>query len=381
MADTSLNDGGFWLPSEFLTDEDLLMDKENFNKTGLNSNYNLCFPTEFGSFGSTPFPRSPNESVTESESDDDDFLTGLAHKFARSTLQETHKILYALPRNHPEKTWGFSGSPQSTLSPVSGNGSPTRHSKGPSPTTTPPIGNDDAWDLICAAAGQMNGLKMKYEGDIKNRGLVAPTRSFTQIHPPNPTNGFYNTHLVKQQSNSIWGERQVYQNRASTVSVENGGFDGNGRCGKAPGMPESVWPPLQVQKQQQYYQNQKHSGGGGAGRSAAFRRGGSGGVGVKRECAGTGVFLPRRYTTAPDSRMKSGSSTALLPPRVKVVDKNFENMMTTRAEPRLSGGFIPDYDLLMARRNALLAQQRSNNMVRAEGAMNQEIRLPQEWTY
>lgn len=102
MADTSLNDGGFWLPSEFLTDEDILMDKENFNKNGFNSNNNLCFPSEFGSFGSTPFPRSPNESVTESESDDDDFLTGLTHQFARSTLQETHKIPYAPPRNHPE---------------------------------------------------------------------------------------------------------------------------------------------------------------------------------------------------------------------------------------------------------------------------------------
>lgn len=110
---------------------------------------------------------------------------------------------------------------------------------------------------------------------------------------------------MKQQSNSIWGQQQVYQNRASTVSVENGGFDGSGRCGKALGMPESAWPPLQVHKQQ-YYQNQQQSGGG-AGRSAAFSRGGSGGGGVKRECAGTGVFLPRRYTTAPDSRMKSGN--------------------------------------------------------------------------
>lgn len=94
-----------------------------------------------------------------------------------------------------QKTCGFSGLPQSTLSPVSGNGSPTGHSKGPSPSTTPFIGNDDAWDLICAAAGQMNGLKMKNEGAIKNRGLLAPTRNFTQIHPPNPTNGFYNTHV------------------------------------------------------------------------------------------------------------------------------------------------------------------------------------------
>lgn len=36
-------------------------------------------------------------------------------------------------------------------------------------------------------------------------------------------------------------------------------------------------------------------------------------------------------------------------------------------------------EVLMARKNALLAQQRRN--LRPEGALNHEVRLPQEWTY
>lgn len=36
---------GFWLPSEFLTDDDFLMDRENFDDSELHSDF--CFPSEF----------------------------------------------------------------------------------------------------------------------------------------------------------------------------------------------------------------------------------------------------------------------------------------------------------------------------------------------
>ncbi|KAL0321897.1 UNVERIFIED_CONTAM: hypothetical protein Scaly_2486100 [Sesamum calycinum] len=41
-------EAGFWLPSEFLTDDDFLMGKENFNKSNnTGSDSEFCFPTEF----------------------------------------------------------------------------------------------------------------------------------------------------------------------------------------------------------------------------------------------------------------------------------------------------------------------------------------------
>jgi uncharacterized membrane protein len=42
-------------------------------------------------------------------------------------------------------------------------------------------------------------------------------------------------------------------------------------------------------------------------------------------------------------------------------------------------GVSNSVDALMARRNALLAQQKRN--LRQENVLNREIRLPQEWTY
>ena len=65
------------------------------------------------------------------------------------------------------------------------------------------------------------------------------------------------------------------------------------------GLPQSSWPPLQGQSQQQ----PKHNSGSGM---RAVFLGGSGSV--KRECAGTGVFLPRRYGNNPhEPRKKSGT--------------------------------------------------------------------------
>lgn len=65
------------------------------------------------------------------------------------------------------------------------------------------------------------------------------------------------------------------------------------------GLPQSSWPPLQVQSQQQ--QQPQHNSGSGM--RAMFL---SGSGSVKRECAGTGVFLPRRYGNPPEPRKKSG---------------------------------------------------------------------------
>lgn len=75
-----LDDCEFWLPPQFLADDDL--------KKGEN-NTSFGFGFQYGGFGSGSDMSSPVESVNETESDEDDFITGLARKMAHSTLQDT----------------------------------------------------------------------------------------------------------------------------------------------------------------------------------------------------------------------------------------------------------------------------------------------------
>ncbi|XP_020204740.1 uncharacterized protein LOC109790055 [Cajanus cajan] len=107
---------------------------------------------------------------------------------------------------------------------------------------------------------------------------------------------------------------------------------------------------------------------------------GSAGSSVKTGCAGTGVFLPRHYQTPPHSRNKTGSAPVLLPAKV-VHALNF-NMHQFNGAPhhRFFNAFAADYEAALARRNALLMQQRLT-LLRPEEAANYETRLPQEWTY
>lgn len=76
-----LEDVGYWLPSEFLTDEDILMDnKENFNKYGFagsNSASLHCFPSQFPYDYGSSLLGSPVESSAETESDEEDTLLNL----------------------------------------------------------------------------------------------------------------------------------------------------------------------------------------------------------------------------------------------------------------------------------------------------------------
>jgi hypothetical protein len=80
----SLDDAEFWLPPEFLTDDDLALDTE-----AMRALFPFDFPYRFGSFGSSSDLGSPVESVlgsSETESDEEDYLAGLTLQIARSTL-------------------------------------------------------------------------------------------------------------------------------------------------------------------------------------------------------------------------------------------------------------------------------------------------------
>ncbi|KAF3433584.1 hypothetical protein FNV43_RR24686 [Rhamnella rubrinervis] len=428
----SLDDAEFWLPSQFLTDDDVLMDKENFNKNGVNGTgfgqvpglgFPTEFPYEFDSFCSNSALGSPVDSsvgLTETESsDEEDFLVGLTRRLAHSTLHETQKLAVpGIAHDKPEMV--LSGSPQSTLSgigswsgrsTISSNGSPNGPSQVPSPPTTPFGANNDTWDLISAAAGQVARLKMSGEGTKfshhHSRGLLCPPRRPNPSVPfsvRNPSNtGLYTNHAnqgltqnltqiqharaeqtLKSQLSGTWGRQvkvdwsapqqqqdqhqQQIQNRArnSTVGYENG------RCGRPVSATQSAWPSMHVQHLKQHHQHNNES---------AMRAVLLGGSGVKRECSGTGVFLPRRYGNPQESRKKTtGCPTVLLPARVvQALNLNFDAVKNGYSQQRFSSGFTPDLEAMVARRNALLAQQRPS--LRPEGSLNHEVHLPQEWTY
>lgn len=97
---------------------------------------------------------------------------------------------------------------------------------------------------------------------------------------------------VKQNNGSVLGEPYG-------VSAEYGcGFSGNARCGRTHSQRlfQSGWSALQVQ-------NQHFNVNGCVNRPSLVFSGGlrnvaGCGVGLKKKCAGTGVFLPR---TCPDN--------------------------------------------------------------------------------
>ncbi|XP_049407150.1 uncharacterized protein LOC125870697 [Solanum stenotomum] len=406
-----LDDCEFWLPSQFLTDDDLLMD---FKMTSPGSDGSKLFGGEFGygfsQFGSNSDLSSPVESVlgsTENESDEDDYITGLTRKMVHSTLQEAG-LGY-----ENGKGLSLSGSPQSTLFGVLGackqgssRGSPTCPSQASSP---PPMNRPDvSLDLLYAAAGEVARIRMMEEsaGLYHNKGGIwsAPPRktSPVPVGPKNPKQslGPFNTNQpqlsyqqlqvaqfqrLKQQQmikqvqgqgvlgNGKGGFRQIPLNQSHQQMTENRAR--NGVQGTL-NLPNSAWPTLQQSQQQQP--------NSGSGMRAVFL----GNPGPKRECAGTGVFLPRRVGTQTETRKKPGCPVILPDRVVQALNLNLEAMdaAASRPQPQVQTrshneniGFTPapEYRNYMS----AAAQQRKNQRPQPSPAMPQEFQLPQEWTY
>ncbi|KAI5407527.1 uncharacterized protein LOC127083908 isoform X1 [Lathyrus oleraceus] len=311
---------------------------------------------------------SSSTESTESSDEEESFFAGLTQRLSQSTLNETRNKLAAEPINawnkpqatvhHSTKTRDMAGSPQSILSGIgswstgsnrSGNGSPNGNSRVPSPVTAP---FTDPWEVIYAAAGQVARLKMNNLVGPAHVNLVQPEVK------------------QKQECGSVWEtdpnwllhQRQLLiQNRRRELGYETG------RCN----VPMSFQPHPQNQRVQQY------TGSG-------FRVPVPGGSSVKKPSGGTGVFLPRHYdnntTTTPSaSHKRTGCGPVMQPVKpVNGLNLNIGDMNVT-AQNRFTNCFTNDFDLLLARRNAVLKQQRL--IALREEAASCEIRLPQEWTY
>ncbi|XP_004307591.1 PREDICTED: uncharacterized protein LOC101311909 [Fragaria vesca subsp. vesca] len=384
----SPEDPSFWLPSDFLTNVD---DVHIMNR---------IFPTEFPyEFDSSSGPNSalssPVEGSTETESssDEDDFLAGLTRRLAQSSLSQTQKLSVPNFTQEKQPEWVMSGSPQSTLSGIgswSSNGSPAApSSQVPSPPTTPFGGQNDTWDLIYAAAGQVARLKMNSVdgaakfGNNNGRGLLGPPRtpspSLPCVQNQSPFTQFQQMRqdqVLNSQCSAPWG-KSMKLNNWSAQQQQQQQIQSRGRniVGYESGRCQSAWPPLQAQQQHPHRNTRPVLPNGSN---------------VKRESTGTGVFLPRRYSnpspTPEPPRKRAGCPTVLLPAKVvQALNLSFEDMnvhhhQQHHLQPRFNNtALAPNHEALVARRNALLTQQRRG--LRQDGPLNYEVRLPQEWTY
>ncbi|KAL8208533.1 hypothetical protein R6Q57_007945 [Mikania cordata] len=359
-----LADGEFWLPPEFLNDEDLLTDfhhgKPNSGSLpgGLNKGSSgfHCF----GLYGSNSGVSSP----VESESDEEEYLHGLTQKIANSTINgdlwsfdSTLKF-----ENNQLKSRVMSSSPQSTLCGCK-NGS----SRGSPNCVSPPATAADAkksqpsWELLYAAAGEVARMRMieeaasRYHNSNKNPLAVNPKLHYQQLQVAQ-FQQLKQKQIAKQQYLQM-----MLQNRARNEC----------RSGR-PVAP--AWPTPQPAQQQSPQRPL------GSGMRAVFL----GNPSTKRESTGTGVFLPRQPGAPTEPLKKRGCSTVLLPDRVvQALDLKLEAMGgESKLQYRCNGGSLTsDYKAEMIyRKSLMIAPQRRNNNRQQPATMN-EFRLPQEWTY
>ncbi|KAL0338253.1 UNVERIFIED_CONTAM: hypothetical protein Sangu_1347400 [Sesamum angustifolium] len=373
-----LDDGEFWLPSEFLNDDDdLLTDfkTDHFNMKRDDDSHG------FGnSFGFASDLSSPVESVmgsTETESDEDDSITGLARKIAHTTLHDS------------QFGWKLSGSPQSTLcgcKPGSSRGSPNSVSR----VSSPP-----GWKrcsrvgfVVCGCREVARMRMIEDTTPFHSNKLFAPPPKpspvAVPVKKPNPAAGFYpnqaqtRAHLAYLQLQATQFQRMKQQQMMKSNVWEQGKMDyqfQNGRTGivgRTQGLSMAAWPTLQQSQQQQQHQQP------GSGMRAVFL----GETGAKKERTGTGVFLPRRFGSNPtETRKKPGCSTVLLPDRVvHALNLNLESV-DAQSHIRGSGNFTAEYDASLKQRSNVMMMGEQRRSFIPQAVMNQELRLPQEWTY
>lgn len=368
MAD-NLDDGEFWLPPQFLVDDDSML-HHNTCATNNNNDQNCLasspfqpgrpsFPFEFGTFGAFSDFGSSGESLrgsSETESDEEESVPGLTLRMAHSTIDDT----MVLSRS-PQSTLCDMGS-GSGCSQVSSRGSPKSNCKAQSPPAT--------WDLLHAAAEEVARMRIN-----ESHGVLHQNRGTSQVSVPvkNLTTGtgFYQQfqalqfqHLqqkeIMQRQNLTVGEHinspAGYQQQQIHQMVQNGV---RGRRG----FSSPAWlPPPQ-----------------GSGTRTLFL----GAQGGKRECAGTGVFLPRHTSSQSEERRKPACSTVLVPARVmQALNLNYDDICSQPyLQPVAGGRFNSENDVILRLEMNRGGNHQKHNNRRLPPPIDHEIKLPQEWTY
>uniref|UniRef100_A0A804QV47 Uncharacterized protein n=1 Tax=Zea mays TaxID=4577 RepID=A0A804QV47_MAIZE len=274
-----------------------------------------------------------------------------------------------------------------------------------SPLERPPA---DPWDVLKEAAGQVarlrtNSTPVPTNDAAANQGLPvtppakklsapAETAKANHSQPPNNSveerriqiarfNALKQRQLLKHRRDrelavataAAWGTSVAGSHRAAAAAA--GGYGAPAPAPAPRVLSSYAWPPLQKQRQ---------APASPEGVRALFL---APPPGATRECAGTGVFIPRQAGAPAEPKKRPACSPVLLP--VRVVQALNLNVVDLGARPIYPGGFVLDHvacscrdlassDALVSRSNALLASRPSQLH---HGASSREVNLPQEWTY
>lgn len=359
------DDLGFWLPSEFLTDDELLTDfKTDRLKTRRFADFSYGFGNSFGFNSDLSSPGEMVTSPTETESEDDDLVSELTRKLAQSTLRSSN-----FSSHYTSKGWKLSGSPQSTLCgcKLGATGSPNSVSG----VCSPPDAEDYLRrDYLYAAAEEVARMRMIEETTAFYSSKLLPPH----VKPsPSRATGFYpnqarsqnhiSSQLLQAAKQQQMMKKGVYGPRVAEFQLQIG----RRNCGdeRAQGLSMAAWPGLPQP---------------GSGTRAVFL----GEPGPKKERTGTGVFLPKRFGSIPaETRKKSGCPTVLLPEKVVHalnLDVGSIDAQLQRSIDYGNSNFDYDAAALEHRNNMMMAAQQRRNFT-AQPVMNQQLRLPQDWTY
>ncbi|CAO1946588.1 unnamed protein product [Urochloa humidicola] len=348
----------FWLPDEFL-DDDFFSEEE---KAAV---------------------------AAKSESDEEEGLDGLSRRVAGLLVGGGKG---GEDSSSPSKAEVMAGSPQSILCGLAASGeeSPNGVASQVSSPPSSPLEQQpaDPWDVLHEAAGQVARLRSSSIPVPKNaaahRGhAVAPPAKNPTAPVPAPkaagADHFQPNSLLEQrrkvaQFNALKQQQMLKHQREQELAAATAAAWGTRICGPKrtssvygvapPVLNPAAWPPLQ--------KAQQPAPPAAGGMRALFLTP----PGAKRECAGTGVFIPRQAGAPAEPKKKPACSTVLLPARVvQALNLNVEDL---GARPIYPGGFALDHDALVSRSNALLASRSSNLPATAAAG---ELNLPQEWTY